>query len=266
MSQSPVVAAKEAQLRDRRSVVLDALGREICNNELAVGTVFTIESIELRFKVSRPVVREVLRGLEVVGLIQSKRRVGITVQPLSNWNLFDSQVIRWRLAGADRVEQLRALTELRSAVEPAAARMAAGRTSLGAASRLVSLSGQLWQAGRQGDTASFLALDIQFHGLVLAMSGNEMFTQMHHLVDEILTGRMQYGLMPQFPAAEALQLHVDIATSIQAGDAEAASSAMLAIMDRSMNEMSSIWATGLTRLRSDRTENPVELDGSVTRR
>lgn len=244
MPKGEVIGGVDVQLGDLRTLVLDALGLEICNNELAVGAVFTIESIERRFGVSRPVVREALRGLEAVGLIQSKRRVGVTVQPLTSWNVFDGQVIRWRLAGANRVAQLRSLTELRSAVEPAAAQMAAVRASLGEASQLVSLSGQLWQAGRQGDSASFLRFDIRFHGLVLSMSGNEMFSQMHHLVDEVLTGRMQYGLMPQYPAAEALQLHVDIATAIQAGDAASASVAMLAIMERSMNEMSSIWDAG----------------------
>ena len=226
---------------DLHRYVLDALGPEICNGGMAAGTVFTMESIEERFQVSRPVVREALRGLEVLGLIRSKRRVGVTVQPLGNWNVLDSQVIRWRLAGPGRVAQLRSLTELRSAVEPAAARMAAIRCSLGEASNLVSLSGRLWQAGKQGDNVEFLRLDKLFHGMVLAMSGNEMFTRMDHLVHEVLTGRMQYGLMPRYPAPEALQLHVDIATAIQAGRADSAAAAMLAIMDRSMKEMGSIW-------------------------
>lgn len=200
-----------------------------------------MESIERRFKVSRPVVREALRGLEAMGLVRSKRRVGVTVQPLPNWNVFDTQVIRWRLAGANRVPQLRTLTELRSVVEPAAARMAAARSTLAQASRLVALSGQMWHAGSEGDRPKFLRLDISFHRLVLEMSGNEMFAQMHHFVDEVLTGRMQYGLMPKHPTPAALQLHVDIATSIQSGDAERAATCMLGVMDGSMREMSSIW-------------------------
>ncbi len=240
-----VVRADGGTPGDLHSYVLDALGPEICNGALPAGTIFTMESIEARFQVSRPVVREALRGLQVLGLIQSKRRVGVTVQPLESWNVFDSQVIRWRLAGTSRVAQLRSLTELRSAVEPAAARIAAMRTSLGEASRLVALSGKLWQAGKEGDNVEFLRLDRLFHASVLSMSGNEMFSRMHHLVHEVLTGRMQYGLMPRYPAPEALQLHVDIATSIQAGDADHAAAAMLAIMDRSMREMGSIWAAAV---------------------
>ncbi len=234
-------AAAPAPSGDLRDLVFDTLGREICGNVLAPGSTFTTESVESRFEVSRPVVREALRGLEALGLISPKRRVGMTVQPLTAWNVYDLQVIRWRLAGASRVAQLRSLTELRSAIEPAAARMAAIRTPLTQASELVGLAGRLWQAGREGDAAGFLELDTQFHALVLESSGNEMFAKLHHLVDEVLVGRTQYGLMPRYPAPEALQLHIDVATSIQSGNADKAATAMLAIMQRTMAEMSSIW-------------------------
>lgn len=233
---------------DLRNLVLDTLGREICSGVIGPDSTFTTESVEARFQVSRPVVREALRALEALGLVTSKRRVGVRVQPLTRWNVYDLQVIRWRLAGPSRVAQLRSLTELRGAIEPAAARLAAMRAPLNQASELVGLSGRLWAAGREGDTERFLQLDREFHALVLEMSGNEMFAQLHHLVDEVLSGRTHYGLMPQYPAHEALQMHVDIATAIQAGNAEKAASAMIAIMERTMNEMRSIWEQQATEL------------------
>lgn len=226
---------------DLRDLVLDTLGQEICGGVLGPDHVFTTESIEDRFQVSRPVVREALRALEALGLVRPKRRVGMTVQHLTAWNVYDLQVVRWRLAGAGRVAHLRSLTELRSAIEPAAARMAAIRTSLVQASELVGLSGRLWAAGREGDAPEFLRLDRQFHQLVLDMSGNEMFAKLHHLVDEVLTGRTQYNLMPRYPAPAALQMHVDIAVAIQAGNPDKAANSMLAIMQRTMSEMSTIW-------------------------
>lgn len=226
---------------DLRNMVLDTLGREICSGAIGPDSIFTTESVEDRFQVSRPVVREALRALEALGLVVSKRRVGVRVQPLTQWNVYDLQVIRWRLAGPSRVAQLRSLTELRGAIEPAAARLAAMRAPLNQASELVGLAGRLWAAGREGDTERFLQLDREFHALVLEMSGNEMFAQLHHLVDEVLSGRTHYGLMPQYPAHEALQMHVDIATAIQAGNADKAAAAMIAIMERTMNEMRSIW-------------------------
>jgi DNA-binding FadR family transcriptional regulator len=226
---------------DLREHVLETLGREICGSTTPPGATFTTESIETRFQVSRPVVREALRALEALGIISPKRRVGMTVSPFTAWNVYDLQVIRWRLAGATRVAQLRSLTELRQAIEPAAARMAAIRAPMAQSSELVGLAGNLWRAGREGKSEEFLELDTKFHTLVLEMSGNEMFAKLHHLVDKVLQGRTQYNLMPQFPAPEALQLHVDIAVAIQAGNADKAASSMLAIMERTMAEMSSIW-------------------------
>src|SRR5690606_73714 len=177
---------------DLRNFVLDTLGREICAGAIAPESTFTTESLESRFQVSRPVVREALRGLQTLGLITPKRRVGVRVLPLIHWNVYDLQVIRWRLAGPSRVAQLRSLTELRGAIEPAAARLAAIRAPLNEASDLVGLAGRLWAAGKQGDAQEFLRLDLQYHQLILKLSGNEMFAQLHHLVEEVLRSRNQY--------------------------------------------------------------------------
>jgi DNA-binding FadR family transcriptional regulator len=222
--------------------VVDLLGVAICGGEMASGSVFRIEELEARFGVSRSVVREAIRVLASMGMVESRRRVGIRIQAAADWNLYDPQIIRWRLASPARPAQLRTLTELRTAIEPEAARLAATRAPLADASELMGLAGKLWAAGQSNDNGeTFLALDIEFHGLVLASSGNEMFAKLNTLVAEVLTGRTHYGLMPQRPHNEALQLHVDVAGAIQRGDADAAHDAMLRIMQRTLVEMSSTW-------------------------
>jgi DNA-binding FadR family transcriptional regulator len=176
-----------------------------------------------------------------MGLVASRRRVGVQVLPAARWNLYDPQVIRWRLASPARAAQLQSLTELRTAVEPEAARLAALRAPLADASELMGLAGKLWAAGQSNDAEAFLLLDIQFHRLVLSSSGNEMFAKLNTLVEAVLTGRTQYGLMPSHPHNEALQLHVDVASAIQRRNGDDAHAAMLAIMARAFDEMSSIW-------------------------
>jgi DNA-binding FadR family transcriptional regulator len=148
--------------------------------------------------------------------------------PEAEWNLFDPLVIRWRLASPGRIA-------------PEAARLAASRAPLADASDLMGLAGKLWAAGQADDTESFLMLDIEFHRLVLSSSGNEMFAKLNTLVAEVLTGRTHYGLMPRHPHNEALQLHVDVASAIQRGDADAAHESMLRIMQRTISEMSTAW-------------------------
>jgi DNA-binding FadR family transcriptional regulator len=245
---TPAAAGTEAStpegstnLNSLHARILDLLGPAICASELPSGTVVRTDELEMRYGVSRSVVREVVRVLASMGMVESRRRVGVQVLPASEWNLYDPQVIRWRLASPGRIAQLRSLTELRTAVEPEAARLAALRAPLANASELMGLAGKLWAAGQADDTETFLELDIVFHRLVLSSSGNEMFAKLNTLVAEVLTGRTHYGLMPEHPHNEALQLHVDVASAIQRGNADDAQQAMLHIMQRAFQEMSSIW-------------------------
>jgi len=223
------------------SQILDEIGQAICDGRMAPGTIVTTEELENRYRVSRSVIRESLRALEARGMVSSKRRVGNRILPMSDWNVYDLSVIRWRLAGHGRVAQLRSLTQLRTAIEPQAAKLAADRGALSQASALMGLAGRLWAAGRSGEEEKFLALDIEFHALIMEMSGNEMFSRLSNLVSEVLIGRTHYGLMPQYPHDEALQLHLDVANAIQNGNSDAAESAMLRIMSRTIKEMGQVW-------------------------
>jgi DNA-binding FadR family transcriptional regulator len=221
--------------------MLEQLGLAICGQELPTGTVVKTEEIENQYQVSRSVVRETVRVLESMGLVSSRRRVGVLILAPTFWNLYDPQVIRWRLASSDRITQLRSLTELRVAIEPEAARLAAIRAPLTIATDLLGLSNRMRAAGQVGDQELFLSLDVHFHRLILASSGNEMFAKLDSLVAEVLTGRTHYGLMPLHPHEEAMQLHSDVASAIQKGAADLAHDAMFAIMERTMKEMSSLW-------------------------
>ena len=237
----PAMLDGSGELKGLHARVLDLLGLAICGGDLETGSVVRIEQLQERYGVSRSVVREAIRVLASMGLVASRRRVGVQVLPATRWNLYDPQVIRWRLASPARIAQLQSLTELRTAIEPEAARLAALRAPLASASELMGLAGKLWAAGQANDAESFLLLDIKFHRLVLTSSGNEMFAKLNTLVEAVLTGRTQYGLMPRHPHKEALQLHVDVASAIQRGSGDEAHQAMRGIMARTFNEMSSLW-------------------------
>ncbi len=221
--------------------VLDHLGTAICSGDVAAGSVLSIEDLVDRYQVSRSVIREVLRVLASMGLIETRRRVGIMIQPAAVWSVFDPQVIRWRLASDGRMAQLRSITELRTAIEPHAAWLAAERVGDDEASELVGLAAKMWAAGKAGDEARFLVLDIDFHRRVLAASGNEMFAKLQLIVAEVLAGRHHYHLMPHYPDEEALQLHTDVAQAIQRRDGERAREAMVGIMEQGFAEMKSMW-------------------------
>lgn len=222
--------------------VLERVGLAICEGRLSAGEVLHAEAFEAEFQVSRSVIREVLRVLSAMGMVASRRRVGVQILPPEEWNLFDPRIIRWRLASTERLAQLRSLAELRTAVEPQAARLAAERATPDQVSELLALAGQMWAAGSNGDSEEFLRVDMQFHQLLLTASGNDMFAQLHRLVAEVLIGRAHYGLMPQLPHHEALQLHMDVAAAVQAGSGSDAQAAMERIVERSMEETADFWA------------------------
>lgn len=232
------LVAPEAGLHAR---VLDRLGTAICAGQLAPASVLYIDDLVDQYAVSRSVVREVLRVLASMGLVETRRRVGILIRPATDWNVFDPQVIRWRLASTGRITQLRSITELRTAVEPQAAWLAAARATPDEASDLVGLAAKMWAAGKAGDEPEVLRLDIEFHRQVLLSSGNEMFVKLQELVAEVLAGRHHYDLMPHYPDEQALQLHADVAQAIQRHDGERAKDAMVHIMEQAIDEMKSMW-------------------------
>lgn len=220
--------------------VLAELGPAIASGEYANGAVLRIEELEQRFGVSRTVVREAVRVLESMRLVSSRRRVGVTVRPKPEWNLYDPLVIRWRLAGPDRADQLRSLTQLRSAVEPVAAAGAATHASAEQCGALTGLVIKLATTAKAKDLETFLRHDIAFHRLVLDASGNEMFARLGDVVAEVLAGRTHHHLMPAQPAAEALRLHAEVAEAVQSGEPERAESAMRDIVVGAHQEMTAV--------------------------
>ena len=211
--------------------VLDALGRRIVGGELAAGTVLTLDSVDVEYDVSRSVSREAVRVLSSMGLVASRRRVGVTVLPRSSWQVFDPRVIRWRLDSGDRLAQLQSLGELRRGLEPVAAGLAAERATPEQCGGLSEAAGQMVVHGRSGDLEAFLAADVAFHRILLEATGNEMLAAMGDVVAEVLTGRTHHDLMPAHPKAEAVDLHERVARAVRSGDAVAARAAMQAIID-----------------------------------
>lgn len=219
--------------------VLDRLGRDITHGTLAAGTVLTLAGLAEEHGVSRTVVREAVRVLESLGMVDSRRRVGVRVLAAQDWQVLDPRLIRWRLSGPQRDEQLRRLTELRLAVEPTAARLAALRAAPPASTRLVELAAtlrRLGEAGR-GTEPEYLTADIDFHALLIQASGNDMLGALADVIAEVLAGRTQLHLSPELPVAEALDHHERLARAVASGDVDAAEEHARGIVMEVWNEL-----------------------------
>ncbi|WDV50560.1 FadR/GntR family transcriptional regulator [Streptomyces coeruleorubidus] len=199
--------------------VLDTLGPEITAGEYPPGSVLRTDELAQRFDVSRSVMREAVRVLESMHLVESRRRVGVTVRPTSEWNVYDPQVIRWRLAGKDRARQLRSLTVLRSAIEPVAAGLAARHATSEQCAELTECALGMVANSRGHKLEEYLVHDMTFHRVILDASGNEMFARLGDVVAEVLAGRTHHDVMFEDPDPAAVTLHVQVAEAVRAGDA-----------------------------------------------
>lgn len=223
--------SRESDHRTLHNRVLAELGPAIAAGRYGPDHVFTLDGLVREFGVSRTVAREAVRVLESMRLVVSRPRTGVRVRPRSEWSVFDPQLIRWRLAGPGRLEQLRSLNGLRAAVEPPAAAAAARLASAEERAALVDLERRMAATGRRGDLEGFLELDIAFHRRILELSGNDMFAGLSGVVAEVLAGRTEHSLMPPTPRPEALCLHRHVASAIDGGLPQVAEAAMRAIVD-----------------------------------
>ena len=231
-------SAVPQQLHDS---VVRRWGWDIVSGSLPPGTRIVADEAALQLGVSRTVVREAVRVLASMGLITVRRRVGITVLPQQSWNPFDLNIIRWRLAGPDRLLHLQSLSQLRSAVEPLAARLAAEHATPEQCGRLTAAVIGMSSTARSANASSYLAHDSDFHRTMLLASGNPMLSGLADVVVEVLAGRTRHSLMPTVAEPKAIHLHGVVASSIQARDGDAAELAMRSIVAESSTAIRAIY-------------------------
>lgn len=225
--------------RESHGSVLDDLGIRIAGGDIETGTVLTLAQLEEHYAVSRTVIREAVRVLEAKGMLASRRRVGVTVQPTELWSNLDTQLIRWRLDGPHADAQIVALTQLRLAIEPTAARLMAQHATPVQRAELMELAQRLQELGGAGlgDSDEYLAADIAFHNLILTASGNALFASIKETVAEMLTGRHTHGQTPANPFEAALANHVAAAEMIAAGDESEAEAATRRYVEAVLSEV-----------------------------
>ena len=235
--------------------VLNVLGRRITDGELPAGAVFTVAQIEEEFGAARSVVREAIGVLGSIGMVEPRRRVGVIVTEQDRWDPYDPHLIRWLLGGPQRSTHLEALMELRLAVEPLAARLAADRATPDERADLLRHAEVLHQLGErgQGNTQGYLEADIAFHSTLLRASGNPFLAGLATPVAEVLRGRTELGLTPGRPAAGTLEDHVAAARAIASHDPATASSRSTAHLETVRREVSTDASTDTT---TDSTLDP----------
>lgn len=230
---------RDATLHDK---LLAEWGKGIIAGDIKPGARLPQPSAELGTP-SRTVTREVTRVLESMGLVSVKRKAGATVNAKAAWNPYDPRIIRWRLNSADRHAALHELSQLRAAVEPVAAQLAAKYATPQDWAALTQAIMDMVAYSSNATGREYLQADVLFHRTLLSASGNPMFAALDDIVVATLSGRTEHQLMPQVANADALRLHTDVAAFIRKGDGAAARKAMEDIVnesDAAMTQMTTI--------------------------
>lgn len=198
---------------------LDEIGQEIVDGRHPVGSVLTLADLERRFMVSRTVAREIMRILESLGMVRSRRRVGITIRSRTNWNVLDPLVVRWRLRGAEHDRVLLDVTELRASLQPMAAELAARNATPEQRQRLIELADEIVRTSRQADQGATAEAELDFNTLLLRATANELFAGFSGMVRLVQRLDPKVSVEPGLVWAERYRR---IAGAIAAGDGETA--------------------------------------------
>ena len=174
-----------AKARSSHDLIARTLGKEILTGTYGPGANLPHESVLMkRFRVSRTVLREVMKTLSAKGLVVLKTRVGTRVLNSSSWNFFDAELLAWRVEMGLDEEFRRSLNEIRLAVEPAAAALAAQRRDR---VHLQQLRDCVRRMGEGiGDRDRFAEADLEFHQLIGIASGNPMMRSLAAVIEAAL--------------------------------------------------------------------------------
>jgi DNA-binding FadR family transcriptional regulator len=187
--------------------MLDALGRDIVTGAYAGKQFPTEADLARQYAVSRSVTREAVKMLTAKGLLSARPRQGTVVQPEAAWNLFDPNILRWLLERTFSLSLMRQFCELRVAIEPAAAALAAElATPTGFA---LIHAGYRRMVAAEAGLDETLDADIAFHVAILEASGNPFYAQFRDVVATALRTSIRWtnrfkGRSASLPAHKAV--------------------------------------------------------------
>jgi DNA-binding FadR family transcriptional regulator len=239
MAEPPVVGpfGRVERLSEK---VAGAIGRRIVSGAYQPGdTLPTEPKIQQEFGVSRTAVREAVRLLSAKGLTASRPKIGTRVRPTVDWNMLDSDILRWQLDQNPSDAFIQSLFEMREIVEPAASSLAAERATE-AEFALLGRAMDGIQNEARGSPEQIQA-DVEFHMVILEASRNPLLRSVGAMIRSALSITFSLGWRTAM-AEDAVLQHRAVYDAIRAREGEAAFLAMRRLLRNSKgNVFDAIW-------------------------
>jgi DNA-binding FadR family transcriptional regulator len=191
------------------------------------------------FGVSRPVLREGVKTLVAKGLLSTKAKVGTVVRERSAWNMFDADVLAWHLESNVDARFLFDLAEIRLAVEPRSAALAAQRRNN---AHIAEMRSSIEKMRREkSNPVGFAEGDLSLHIAVAEASGNPFMRSMGGVIQAALRA----SFLRSAPVSErerdiTIDAHERIVDAIENKNPEAASAAMANVVFNGINRLGKI--------------------------
>ena len=184
-----------------------------------------------RFQISRTVIREVMKTLAAKGFVVSKTRVGTRVRERVYWNYFDADVLAWRVRLGFDDGFMHCLVEVRRAIEPAAAALAAERRSSAHLARLTECIREMSRAGHSRQ--SFAEADLDFHLVIGDATGNPMMRSVAGVIETALIASFMHSSPIDDPSDHetTVNAHAAVVAALERADAQAAFDTMLKVIN-----------------------------------
>jgi GntR family transcriptional regulator, transcriptional repressor for pyruvate dehydrogenase complex len=171
-------------------------------------------------RVSRGSIRDAIRGLELMGLVEPRQGTGTIVREVSA----DSLVNPFANALKRRKELVSELLDFRKMLEPPLAARAATHASPEELSEMEEILRRQEEKQRQGDAA--VAEDAEFHYSVALASDNSVVLKVIDILMDLLRDTRARSLQVEGRPQKSLSGHRRILAAIKRHDGEAAKAAM----------------------------------------
>lgn len=215
--------------------IVEEMGQRIVQGIHRAGEVLpTEDQLCETLGVSRGVLREATKLLTQKGLILTRPRVGMLVLPRENWNLFDPDVLLWRLQVEDKFAFLKTVTEVRRLIESEATRQAALRATADEVAEIKMLLTQLQDLlsdDSRYNYEGYLAADIAFHTAILKACHNELLSQIGSTMRTVVHKARENDIADIAAQKASLPFHAAIVDGISHQDPDAAYKASQEMFD-----------------------------------
>lgn len=216
--------------------VAGRIGSLIVQGELAPETVLPNEAdLGNEFGVSRTALREAIKVLSAKGLLEARRKTGTRVRSAEDWNMLDPEILTWLFSGREIPQGLDDLIEVRRAIEPAAARIAAKRATSENIAEIEAALTDMEDAVK--DLSASVEADLNFHLAILKSTHNIFMRPFGALIQAALRGSFRLTSSNYTRYRRTLPLHRAVLDAIKAGEEERAAAAMSTMLTQTSRDI-----------------------------